>query len=209
MSSDDRTSQLQRWIDRLQAGDPAARDRLLESAAGRLRRLARKMLRGYPGVRRWEETDDVLQNALVRLWRALQEVPPHSARHFLHLAALQIRRELLDLARHWYGPEGPGAHHATPGPGAGPGPEATPPPAYESPDHSHEPGRLLLWAEFHTQVDSLPDKEREVFDLLWYQGLTQAEVAGLLGVSDREVRRRWRAARLRIRRVLPGELQED
>lgn len=34
------------------------------------------MLRGYPLVRRWEQTDDVLQNSMMRLYRALAEQPP-------------------------------------------------------------------------------------------------------------------------------------
>ena len=64
---DDRTSELQRWIDRLKAGDSAARDKLLECAQERLRKLARKMFRGYPGVQRWEELEDVTQQATLKL----------------------------------------------------------------------------------------------------------------------------------------------
>src|SRR5690349_10324078 len=107
--------QLQAWLDRMQAGDPAARSALLEHACERLQRLARKMLKGFAGVQRWEQTDDVLQNALVRLWTSLQHVRPRSVREFYGLATLQIRRELLDLARHYYGPEGLGAQHASQG----------------------------------------------------------------------------------------------
>jgi RNA polymerase sigma factor (sigma-70 family) len=200
--SDDRTTQFQHWIDQLNAGDPSARGHLLNAACERLRQLAHRMLRDYPRVRRWEETDDVLQNATVRLWRSLEVVSPATVREFVGLAALQVRRELIDLARHYGGPEGPGAKHVSDTGGAGP--DSTPRPAYEAPDVSHEPNRLALWTEFHRQVDALPGEEREVFDLLWYQELTQAEAAAVLGVSDREVRRRWRAARQRLRQVLPG-----
>ena len=48
--------------------------------------------------------------------------------------------------------------------------------------------------------------EREVFDLLWYHGLTQDEAAALIGVSVRTVKSRWRSARLRIAEALGGEL---
>jgi DNA-directed RNA polymerase specialized sigma24 family protein len=41
--------------------------------------------------------------------------------------------------------------------------------------------------------------------LLWYQELTQAEAAAVLGVSEREVRRRWRSARELLRHALPDE----
>ena len=79
----------------------------------RLTRIAAKMLKGYPGVARWEQGDDVAQNALIRLDRALRAVTPPTARDFFRLAAAQVRRELIDLARHYYGPRGLGAHHAT------------------------------------------------------------------------------------------------
>jgi RNA polymerase sigma-70 factor (ECF subfamily) len=84
---------------------------------GRLERLARKMLRRFPGVHRWAETGDVLQNALLRLLRALQEVRPESVRGFFGLVAEQMRRELLDLARHFCGPQGLGARHDSRPPG--------------------------------------------------------------------------------------------
>jgi RNA polymerase sigma-70 factor (ECF subfamily) len=72
-------------------------------------------------------------------------------------------------------------------------------------DESQEPSRLAAWTEFHAQTEALPEEEREVFDLLWYQGLPQAEAAGLLGVSERTVKRRWQAARLRLHEALRGE----
>src|SRR5262245_62623942 len=107
------TVQIQAWLDRLRGGDESARCELLGCACERLRNLARKMLRGYPNVRRWEQTDDVLQTAVIRLHRALQQVPVQTSLDFFRLAALNIRRELLDLARHYYGPQGQGAHHAS------------------------------------------------------------------------------------------------
>ena len=106
------TLHLHRWVDRLHAGDSTAGDELLRAVAFRLEGLARRMLRGHPAVRRWADTDDVLQNALLRLLRALRTVRPDSMRSFYGLAAEQIRRELLDLARHFYGPQGVGTNCA-------------------------------------------------------------------------------------------------
>jgi RNA polymerase sigma-70 factor (ECF subfamily) len=48
----------------------------------------------------------------------------------------------------------------------------------------------------------LPAEEREVFELLWYHGLTQAEAARVLGTTERVVGSRWRRARLRLHREL-------
>jgi RNA polymerase sigma-70 factor (ECF subfamily) len=198
------TTQLQHCLDRLRAGDESARDELLQCARERLIRLTRKMLKGYRRVKRWEDTDDVLQNALLRLCRSLQETTPHSVRDFFRLAALQIRRELIDLARHYFGPQGHGAKHAsnvnkahTPD---------TPLPAYEKCDDTNDPSRLATWTEFHQQVSALSDDDKEMFDLLWYQGLSQEETAALLNASVRTIQRRWQSARLKMHRALKGEL---
>src|SRR5262249_27111768 len=80
--SEDASTQLQAWIDRIKAGDQTAHAELLNHACERLRRLTRKMLQDFSGVRRWEETDDVCQNALLRLHRALQAVPLESVEQF-------------------------------------------------------------------------------------------------------------------------------
>ncbi len=113
MARDDTSTLIQGCIDRLRTGDESARAELLSCASDRLARMARKMLKGYPGVARWEEADDIAQNALIRLDRALRAVAPPTARDFFRLAAAEVRRELIDLARHYYGPRGLGAHHAS------------------------------------------------------------------------------------------------
>ncbi len=112
-ASSNHTIQIQGWLDRLRDGDAAARESLLEFSCERLRRLTRKMLRRFERVHRWEQTDDVLQSAMVRLHRTLAEVRPESAADFYRLAALNIRRELLDLAKHYFGPCGLGTRHAS------------------------------------------------------------------------------------------------
>ncbi len=193
------TFHLRRWLDRIGAGDLAARDELLRAACGRLERLAHKMVRRFPGVRRWADTGDVLQGALLRLLRALREVRPADTRAFFGLAAEQMRRELLDLARHFYGPHGAGAHHdSVPAPGGLPGP------AREPADERDDPDDLEKWCQFHREVERLPADEREVVGLIYYHGWTQAQVAELLRIGERTVRRRWEAALVRLHQALNG-----
>src|SRR6516165_9873798 len=72
------TPQLHLWLDRVQAGDRAAREELLQCIAHRVERLARKMLGRFPSVQGWAETGDVMQSAVLRLLRALEEVRPPS-----------------------------------------------------------------------------------------------------------------------------------
>ncbi len=200
------TLQIQGYLDRLRGGDEAARGELLNSACERLRRLTRKMIKGYPNVRRWEQTDDVLQNAILRLQRTLHQLPIETARDFFRLAALHIRRELLDLARHYYGPHGAGAHHESHSNTPADSKHTSTPD--DPSDVTHEPIRVATWSAFHEQVAALPDKEREVFELLWYQGLTQVEAAELLHVDVRTIKRRWLSARMSLQDALQGDMPE-
>jgi RNA polymerase sigma-70 factor (ECF subfamily) len=194
--SDAPSAQLQDLLRRMNAGDPAVRDELIRRAYDRLRRLTRKMLQDFSRVRRWEDTDDVLHESLLRLLGALKDVPLESPQQFFRLAATQVRRELLDLTRHYFGPQGPGANHASDA--AGRDSDEGPRPGYERISSTFEPSQLLAWTEFHRQVEGLPEEERAAFDLCWYQGLTQAEAALLLNVSEATVKRRWLAARARL-----------
>jgi RNA polymerase sigma-70 factor (ECF subfamily) len=164
------------------------------------------MLKGYPRLRRFEETDDIRQGALLRLHRALQAVRPATPRDFYRLATVQIRRELIDLARHYYGPAGHGRNLDPVAPNDS-APSGTPS-ILEQPDSSLEPGRLAVWTDFHRQVQELPAEEQEVFELIWYQGLKMTEAAEILGVSSRTITRRWQAACLQLHQALQGILPE-
>ena len=58
-----------------------------------------------------------------------------------------------------------------------------------------EEGRNLeKWSSFHEAIDRLPDKERIIIELSFYEGLTQNEMARVLGVDEKTVRRRWKRA---------------
>jgi RNA polymerase sigma-70 factor (ECF subfamily) len=187
-------------LERAAGGDACALNELILTASKRLEVLTHRMLRDYPRVRRWAQTDDVLQNALIRLCRALQQVRPATPRDFYALATMQIRRELIDLARHFAGRENAAAHHES----DPVGPDE-PRAGRDSPDETHDPAALADWAEFHTQVTALPHEDREVFGLLFYQGLAQEDAAEVLGVSLRTVQRRWQAALLQLHRARNGE----
>src|SRR5262249_30189778 len=147
-------------LDRLAAGDVSAADHLIAHSIERLHKLAHFMLRKYPQVRRWYETRDISQAAALRLRKALAAVKPASAKDFMNLAAVQIRRELCDLLRHEYGPEGSGAHRD-------PGPSR-----HEKEDSEAGPATKAEWADLLRHIqDALPPQEREVFDLHWIEGL--------------------------------------
>lgn len=170
-------------------GDPEATDLAIAHTCERLRLLARKMLRGFPNVGRWSQTDDILQNALIRLHKSLADVKPQTPGQFYGLAATQIRRELLDLARKYRGVHGVGANHQT--------------------DHDElhvsnhaqdqfRPESLEAWAQFHSSIELLPVDLQNVVNLLWYEGLSQPAAARVLGTSLATVKRRWQSAKLHL-----------
>jgi len=199
------TTIIQGLLDRLAAGDEAAREELIKHSMERLNRLARKMLRENQAVRRWNETDDVFQNAMIRLNRALQTERPESTRRFVGLAATQIRRELIDLWRHHYGPEGDGAHHASdPGQANSQGGGN---PLYDQGAKDSSPSEISHddMERFHTAVDDLPDELREVFEKSFYFDMTQDEIARQIGVSTKTVKRRWRDAKVQLGEILHPE----
>ena len=189
--------EISKCLQQLQLGDLDARERLVRSAQNRLMRLTRKMLRDFPGVRRWEETDDVFQTAVIRLCRSLEFVVPQNSVALMRLAARDIRCALIDLARHYGGPQGHGANHDSSGGKSSVLANAV---RYDT----DEPASLAFWTEFHERVQELPEELQEVMDLLWYQGLTQSEAAAILQVTDRTVQRRWRQACLSLHQTLGG-----
>jgi RNA polymerase sigma-70 factor (ECF subfamily) len=184
-------------VERIRAGDRSAREEMLHAVHARLERLARKMLRRFPEVARWEESGDLLQNAVPRLLRALQDVDPTSVRDFFGLAAEQMRRELLDLARRHHARRLTGPSHAVDPEGSGSGNSLA-----EQPAPADDPDELEKWCAFHEQVEQLPVEQREVVGLIYYQGWTQADVAEHLGVSKRTVQRLWTAAMFKLHDVL-------
>lgn len=188
-------------LSRLAAGDLAARDRIIELCAARLRLLAHRMLRRFPVVRRWDDTDDVFQNAALRLYRALAEVHVTSARSVIALAATQLHRELIDLARHHAGPQSYAANHAT---NLMPR-ESAPASGARFVDLASASDPLLdRWTRFHEAIAALPEAERELFHLVWYVGADQKTIADLLECSPRTVKSRWRIAREKVKAALDG-----
>jgi RNA polymerase sigma factor (sigma-70 family) len=186
------TTRIGAALDRFAAGDVSARDDLIVWASQRMGEIAHRMLRTFPTVSRWEQTDDVVQNAALRLERALQATVPADARGLVGLAATQVRRELLDLAKKYRGPESFASHQETNYQRLGDDLRAK---VDDAPQPDEPCDRLDRWTHMHTVAGELPDDEREVFHMCWYLGLKQDEIAALLGCSVRTVKRRWEMAK--------------
>jgi len=194
---------LDRCLHMLRKSEPGAVDELLNCCLERLTCLASRMLKKFPKVRRWEETGDVLQNALIRLHRALRTVTPLKARDFLNLAAVQIERELFDLARHYGRTNSQARNHDTNSFNWCARDQQRTDTA-SAPDES-----LDRWTTFHNAIASLPESEREVFHLIWYLGVDQKQASELLGCSTRTIKRRWQSARGIVHLMLDGNSPDE
>ncbi len=206
----DESRELQQLLVRAANGIDGVADELIASAEKRLYELARRMLRSYPRLRRWEQTDDVFQTAALRLHRSLKEVHPETVGEFMGLASTQIRRTLIDLVRHHFGPEGRHARHQSDADGIA---FVGQPANSDAEKSADEPETLEQWLRFHESVELLPEDERVVFEAIWYGNLTQQQVSDLLGISLSTVKRRMRAVRIQLATVLengePGSTAES
>lgn len=204
MDTDDTiAAEIASCLARIAAGDLVARDTIIEICSGRLRTLASRMLSRFPNVRRWDDTDDVFQNAAMRLHRALGQIRIESPRSVMALAATQIHRELIDLARRHAGPTSFGANHATSSFRRHEGSEGDPPRPVDRAEAPVE--ELDRWTLFHEAIGGLPEDQREIFHLVWYLGADQKTIASLLDCSERTVKSRWREVREAVRAALGGQ----
>jgi RNA polymerase sigma factor (sigma-70 family) len=194
---------LQHQLELAKQGDAEAMNPIIERCLRRMDGIAHRMLGDFPKVRRWEETNDVVQRSVLRLMRALQDVPVNSTRDFFGLAATQIRRELLDLARHYNGPEGLGANFNSGFHGKA---DDDTPREMQPIDQFSGRNELAGWARLHETVETLEAEEREVFSLVFYHGWTQPQIAELFQVDERTIRRRWRAVCLTLQEKLGADI---
>ena len=116
----------------------------------------------------------------------MNSIRPQTVRQFFALANQHMRWELNDLARRL--DEQPAVVELHEG--------MAPAPASSGSVLTSD-GRRMLKA-----IDNLPEDEREVFDLVRIQGLTQGEAADVLGVSAKTVQRRLNRSLLLLAKEL-------
>jgi RNA polymerase sigma-70 factor (ECF subfamily) len=180
MDEENTTAAVQRYLDALDGYSPAELvvRSLLDRAVRRLHQLCATVLyRNYPRLARPPlnlQPDEMLGAVVERLLKALREARPATARQFFALAGQHMRWELNDMARRLDAQ--PAAVELED--------EAAPAPP-DSGSGLTLDGRRILAA-----IDSLPEAEREAFDLVRIQGMSQPEAARVLGVSVMTVNRR-------------------
>jgi RNA polymerase sigma-70 factor (ECF subfamily) len=180
MNEEHTTVAVQRYLDELAGDSPAEAvvRELLGRAVRRLHQLCATLLyKSYPRLTRPPlnlQVDEMLGAVVERLLKALRETRPETPRQFFALACQHIRWELNDMARRL--DEQPAAVELFD--------ETVPAPASSNSGFSPD-GRRILAA-----IDHLPKGEREAFDLVRIQGMSQTEAARVLEVSVMTVNRR-------------------
>ena len=178
---------IQRYLDALpgDGADERTVQELLERSVGRLRLLCATLLhKSYPRLTRPPvnlDADELLGGVVAGLLTALRTTRPPTVRRFFALANQHIRWQLIDLARRQ--DERPAAAELAES-------EFAASPASTASRLSPDGLRML------EVIEGLPEDEREVFELVGIQGLTHAEAAEVVEVSEKTVQRRLNRARL-------------
>src|SRR4051812_20819486 len=199
MPDENTTAAVQRYLDALAGeapAEPIIRE-LLDRSVRRLHHLCAALLhRSYPRLTRPPlnlQADELLSAVVERLLKALREARPTTVRQFFALAGQHMRWELNDLARRL--DEQPAAVELCEG--------LVPAPASSDSGLSPDSRRMF------EAIDQLPEGEREAFDLVRIQGMTQPEAAAVLGVSVMTVKRRLNRSLLllmeRLKDLRPGD----
>ena len=185
--SDSSPGEITRLLAAARSGDDGAVDRLLPLVYDELRRLARRQVAREYGAVTLSATD-LVHEAYLKLAGGALAATDRS--HFLAVAARAMRQVLVDQARRRRSlKRGSGAAPVT---------------LSEARDAALtlDPDELLALDD---AMGELEPRQREIVEYRFFGGLEESEVASLLGISDRTVRREWVRARARLYRALYGD----
>lgn len=178
------------WLHDWSNGDPAALDRLLPVVYGELRQLAhRYMARQNPG--HTLQTAALINEAFLKL---VGQPDKHFANraHFFGVAAQAMRSVLVDYARSkQFAKRGGGAHAVA---------------LDEALTVSAErAGELVALDDALQELANVDARKCRVVELRYFGGLSVAETAQVLGVSEITVMRDWSMAKAWLHRELSKE----
>lgn len=185
MESGQTTVSVQRYLDELMhirsdvRAEAVVRD-LLARSVDRLHLICGQLLRKrYPRLTKGPvnlQSEDLLGSVVERMMKAMRNVRPPTVRHFFALANMHLRWELNDLARRL--DQKASAVQQLP--------ESIAYRAAQLDESNAGPNLRMIF----DAVESLPEEEREAFQLVKLQGLSKSEAAEVIGVSEKTVHRR-------------------
>jgi RNA polymerase sigma factor (TIGR02999 family) len=173
-----------------QAGDKTAEAELVAAVYPELRRLARRYLSAERKAHTLQTTE-LIHEAWLRLF-GTSAVSVQNRNHLVALMATQMRRALVDYARHRNAAKGPGAavRVALTDVEAG----------AARPDED-----VLAIDEALTALEAVDARVSKVVELRFFGGLREDEAATALGVSVSTLKRDWAFARAWLYDRLAGD----
>jgi RNA polymerase sigma factor (TIGR02999 family) len=178
---------LTRLIHGAQQGDSEAADALFAATYADLRRLARARLRT---IRRPTllDTGSLVHESFLRFAQGHNRWLD-SREHFMRWAAQVMRSVIVDYARRRLAARrGGGGEHVTLDDYAASTPSAE--------------AEILGVHEALERMASVEPRVTQLVEMRYFGGMTEAEIAHALGITERTVRRDWLKARLLLREAL-------
>jgi RNA polymerase sigma-70 factor (ECF subfamily) len=167
-------------LDGFRNGDQQAEERLMALTYRELRKIAAGHLRRERSARSLQTTELVHEAYLRLVGQA--GVPWRDRAHFFQVAAHVMRQVLIDRARkRQAGKRGGGA------------PDISLDGALDIAEAKS--ADLLVLEEALTRLESLDARQCKVVEMRFFAGMSEDEIAEVLGVSARTVNREWRMAR--------------
>ncbi|MGH7466712.1 MAG: ECF-type sigma factor [Longimicrobiales bacterium] len=184
VSPSESTGEVTRLLAAVRAGDASALDRMMPLVYEELRMLARRQMRREYGARTLHATA-LVHEAYIKLVGSAN-LDANNRAHFLAIMARAMRQVLIDAARKRNAQKrGAGARHATLWDG----------------EHAVELQLDELLA-LDAALQGLDERQRQIVEYRFFAGLEEQEIAAVLNVSDRTVRREWVKARAWLYRHL-------
>jgi RNA polymerase sigma factor (TIGR02999 family) len=175
-------------IQRLSQGDASASGELLALVYTELHALAEKLMRGQSPAHTLQPTA-LVNEAYMRLVKADERASWESRAHFLGVAAKAMRSVLVDHARRKRAARRSGGLDRVSLD------ELAAVFAERAPD-------ILALDEALDRLSGMDAELERVVELRFFAGLSNAEVARALAISEPTAVRRWRVARMWLRREL-------
>jgi len=165
-------------------------DALLPQAYDELRQIARRQLRrvGAGNGSGILCTDELVHEAYLKLSAAAPTEWADDA-HFYGVAAHAMRQILVDFARREQAQKRGGGRRATTLSSGHGGFEI-------------QLDELIALDQALEQLDAVDTRLRRIVEYLFFSGMTQEQVAKLLGLSTRTIEREWKKAKLFLYRAL-------
>ena len=161
--------------------DRTQADALVEAHYDALKNIARAKRRRAGGNQTMLTTD-----LLHESWMKLRKQGEwHSEQHFMRTAAMAMRQVLVDCLRAKLSQKrGSGATHLS----------------YTDvedclPEFKESPEQILAINDMLERLGGVKPRYAELVDLRYFGGFTETETAGILGITDRTVRRDWKVAK--------------